>query len=292
MNKKDDSMKKAFLVINYNDEEITSLLIESIKDYTCVDLIVILDNKSKDASFEHLYEKYHSEKIHVIQSEENRGYAYAINYGSRYIMDYLGDCNIIVSNSDIVIEKEEDVKRLLDHKKENEAIVAPVIKEHEGISRGWKLPTPLQDAALNLVYVHRFLRPKLSFYPNVYYEGKDRVVVDVVLGCFFVLDTRYLKKVNYYDEATFLYYEENIMGKKLKDINAKTVVDLTVQVFHNHSVSIDKSINRLNKYKILKESQYYFQSQYQHANVVEKALLKGTNKLSYYILKLFYQIKG
>lgn len=292
MNIEDDIMKNVFLVINYNDEVTTSLLVESIKNFSCIDLIVILDNKSKDDSFSMLRKKYKNERIHVIQSEENKGYAYAINFGSRYIMNLIGDCNIIVSNSDIEIYCENDLKTLLDSKNEDEAMIAPVIKEHEGLSKGWKIPTPIQDCLLNIVYIHRWLRPKLLFYPESYFKGKDKAEVEVVLGCFFVIDSRYLKKANYYDEATFLYYEENIMAKKLKDIGAKTVINLNVEVFHNHSVSIDKSINRLNKYKILKESQYYFQTKYHHANWLERCLLKFTYKMSYYILKLVYQIKG
>ena len=38
------------------------------------------------------------------------------------------------------------------------------------------------------------------------------------------------KKIDYFDENTFLYYEENIIGKKLKDKNLNTYVDNRVQV--------------------------------------------------------------
>ena len=33
------------------------------------------------------------------------------------------------------------------------------------------------------------------------------------------------EKIDYFDDGTFLYYEENIIGKKLKDINKDTYID-------------------------------------------------------------------
>lgn len=284
-------MKSVFLIINYNDVETTMSLIENIKGYACLDLIVVLDNMSTDDSYR-ILKKYCCSHIHVIQSEANKGYAYAMNYGCKYLINLFGDCNIIVSNADIVINREEDILRLIHTKTDEMAILAPVIREHDGVSRGWKIPTPFQDSLLNLVYVHRFLKPKLLYYPDEYYQNKELVEVECILGCFFMIDSRYLEKAGFFDENTFLYYEENIMAKKLKDIQAKTMICCEVQVFHNHSVSIDKSVSRLNKYVALKTSQYYFQKHYNHANVFECFLLRFTYWFSYGIFKIIYSLKG
>ena len=286
-------MKKVFLVINYNDATTTEKLIENIKDYPSIDLIIVLDNKSSDDSFAYLYNKYYSEDIHVIQSEANKGYAYAINYGCNYATALFGDCNLIVSNSDIEIGTDNVVSGLVESKKQyNAAIVAPIIREHTGFSKGIKTPTPSQDAILNMIYIHRFFTKKYLVYNDKLYKDKNVVEVDTVLGCFFLIDTRALKDVGYFDEHTFLYYEEHIIGKKLKGKNYKVIVDLNVEVFHNHSVSIDKSLNRLGKLKQLKKSQYYFQTQYNHANILEKFLLNFTRGFSYIIFKVVYSIKS
>lgn len=282
-------MKTALLIINYNDATTTELLLKNVEAYQCLDLIVVLDNASTDDSFGQL-KKYQSDHIHVIQSEGNKGYAYAINFGSNYLIELYQDCNIIVSNSDIVIYQEDDLKKLIDSKREDIAILAPIIKEPDGISRGWKLPTPHRDAVLNIIYLYRLLKERLLNYPDDYYEHKNMVEVDVVLGCFYLIDTRYLKKVGFYDENTFLYYEENIMAKKLMDIHAKTMINCQVEMLHNHSVSIDKSINRLHKLKLLKQSQYYFQVKYQHATLLERFALKLTAKGSYCIFSILYRI--
>ena len=65
-----------------------------------------------------------------------------------------------------------------------------------------------------------------------------------------------------------------------------------VEVIHDHSVSIDKSINRVRKYKTLKESQAYYVNNYLKANILEKLLLLITNKISLFILYIRCLIKS
>ena len=61
------------LIVNYNDYESTSKLIENVKNYKILDLILVVDNKSKDDSYERLL-KLENKKVKVICSEENKGY--------------------------------------------------------------------------------------------------------------------------------------------------------------------------------------------------------------------------
>lgn len=283
-------MKTGFLIVNYNDYETTEKLLSSIKDYSCLDKIIVVDNKSTDKSYTILREKYQSDKISIIQNSENKGYASGMNFGSKYLIEILGDCNIIISNADIEISSENRIIKLVQSKPENCAIIAPTIRELSGLNRGWRVPTPFQDILLNIVYIHKFLKPKLLLYEEGYYNS-SLVEVEVVSGCFFIIDSMSLKEVNFFDDYTFLYYEENIIAKKLEKINKKTFINSTVEVYHNHSVSIDKSINHLNKYKELKKSQYYFQKKYNKAGFISRFLMKITVCFSFQILKISQLVK-
>ena len=98
-----------------------------------------------------------------------------------------------------------------------------------------------------------------------------------------MIDGKILEKVNYFDENTFLYYEENILAKKIKDISKKEAI--------NNKVTIDKNIKKINKYKILKTSQKYYVHNYLKANKLELLLLCLTNKLSLLILYIRCLIK-
>ena len=151
-------MKSIFLIINYNDYHTTEKLLNNIKNYNCIDHILVVDNNSTDDSFSML-NKISIDNLTVIKNKENKGYGAGINFGCKYAQSKFGDCYIIVSNPDVVIYSENDLKTLINTFDDETAIVAPIIKEHEGFNRGWKVPTPVDDILLNLVVIHKILRP-------------------------------------------------------------------------------------------------------------------------------------
>lgn len=283
-------MKTGLIIIHYNDYESVKDLINNVKDYKVLDKIIIYDNHSKSSIVSKL-KKLTSSKIEVVVSSTNKGYAYAINEASKYLISKIGKCNIIVSNSDIIIDKEEDLKELIKLlSRKDVGLSAPTILESNHLNRGWKNPTPLLDSMMNLIYIHRYFRKKYIFYKEDYYNN-DTSYVDVASGCFFLIKSSTLESINYLDENTFLYYEENILAKKLADINKKEIIANNIIVIHNHSVSIDKNIKKINKLKLQKQSQYYYHKTYNKANLVEKTLLKTTAFISRMILTVVYFIK-
>ena len=283
-------MKSGIVIVNYNDYESTIALINNIKDYKNINKIVVVDNSSTDDSYSKL-SKLDIKKLKVIKSNKNNGYSSAINIGSKYLIDLYKECYIIVSNSDIIIKDEKEVDKILKgFNKSNIGVVAPNIIEKGTLNRGWKLPSPIIDSLLNIIFIHRYLRKIFINYNNKHYL-KEFSKVEAVSGCFFIIDSIVLKKIDYLDENVFLYYEENILGNKLKKKKYNLLISNYASVIHNHSVSIDKSVNKINKYKILKKSQYYYHITYNKANIIERFLLKITNNLSMIILYIVYKIK-
>ena len=61
------------------------------------------------------------------------------------------------------------------------------------------------------------------FYDEDHYKGKYSYV-EAVSGCFFMIKSEALKRVNYFDENVFLYYEENILGEKLRNSSYTLVI--------------------------------------------------------------------
>lgn len=283
-------MKTGIIIVNYNDFTSTEKLINNIKDYRVIDKIVVVDNHSSDDSPQKL-KKLKLPKLKVIINEENKGYSYAINTGAKYLIDEYKECNIIISNADVIIEKEEDIETLIKllHRK-NVGIVAPTILERGTKNRGWKNPTPKQEIILNIAYIHRFFRKKYLYYDDDYYQG-DFSIVDVLSGCFFLIQSKTLQAVNYLDDHVFLYYEENILAKKLQVKKKINLISNKVTIIHNHSVTIDKSLKRIKKYKAQKKSQYYFEVEYNNASLLERMLLKLTAWLSQIILSIGYFIQ-
>ncbi len=155
-------MKNCVLVLNYNSYKETKLFVEKIKQYNCIDFIVVVDNNSSDNSFKNL-KKCESEKIHVINSGKNGGYSYGNNYGFNYLKELLNfDFNLVVSNPDVEIE-EEALKKLFNCiNNSNIGIVSPVIVEGDRLNRGWKVPKENQDILLNIPFVNKLFFKNIS----------------------------------------------------------------------------------------------------------------------------------
>ena len=238
-------MKTAIIILNYNDYETTSDMLNKIKDYKSLDLIVVVDNKSSDDSYNKL-KSFENDKIKIIETKENNGYASGNNYGLKYLenknIDY-----VIISNPDIIVEENVIIKLKEDLNNKDITLVSPIVVENKHISRGWKLPKFKEDLISNINHFHKYSDNLLS-YKDEYYN-KELVKVEVVSGCFFAIKYKDFKDINFFDSNTFLYYEENIIGKKLQDINKNSYIDTAIKVKHNLSVSVDKSLNSLKKYK-------------------------------------------
>lgn len=281
-------MKNGIVIVNYNDYKTTKRLIDNIRDYKVFDKIVIVDNKSSDNSLKEL-KKLENKRIVVIDSGENKGYSYALNVGCKYLIDKYNECKIIVSNSDIIIQSENDIKDLFELVKGKNVIVGPTIIEGNNLNRGWIVPKPMDDVAMNILGLYKKYQKRHLMYQDSYYN-KDISKVGTVSGCFFAISSKHLEEMGYFDENVFLYYEENIMGVKTKDLGKNIIVANNIDVIHDHAVSIDKSLKRIKKYDILKNSQYYFEKTYNHASKGELFLLRLTNKITRVILLIKYMI--
>lgn len=276
------------VIVNYNDYETTKRLLDNVKDYKVLKEIVVVDNKSTDNSLEEL-RKLKNKKITIIDSGENKGYSYALNVGCKYLIDKYKSLNIVISNSDIIIDNELDIKDLNSYISTKNVIVGPTIIQGNDLNRGFKIPTPWQDIKQNIVFFGKRVLAKELSYPDNYYH-KDISKVDTVSGCFFMISSKHLEDMGYFDENVFLYYEENIMGIKTKKLGKNIIVCNNVDVIHDHSVSIDKSLKRIKKYDILKTSQEYFEKTYNGANKIELFFLKVFRYLTRILLLIKYLV--
>ena len=152
------------------------------------------------------------------------------------------------------------------------------------------MPTVQDEIKFTLPLISRKYLKEIRYDESHYNE--DLSIVGVVSGCFFCIDSNVLKEIDFFDEATFLYYEEQILAKKLESIDKQIAVDNNVVIIHNHSVTIDKNINKINKYKALRKSQRYFVKEYLHATDKELKRLDFANKLSLAILYIRCFFRG
>lgn len=281
-------MKVATIIVNYNDVEDTIKFVKEISEYKIINRIVVVDNLSTTAGAFDTLKKLEDLKVKVIQSEKNGGYDYGNNFGIRYLQslnekyDY-----IIVSNPDIEISEQAITSCLnvIDNDKKI-GVIAPRMfnKDNKPIRRSaWKMRT----FGLDVIHATRLL--EIIFYKilrNGEYSNKEYeqeiLEVEAISGAFFIIDSNVLEKIGLLDENVFLFYEEDILAKKLAQLNLKTISLNSEKFIHYESQTIGKTLNYYKKMKQMYKSKMYYHINYNKINIIQKLIFRIL-----YIFRLF-----
>lgn len=260
----------AIIVLNYNNFTETKFFVKQIERYGCFDVIVVVDNCSTDGKYEDLFQ-LRTDTVHVIKTEKNNGYAIGNNYGIHFVLSRWPNVErIYISNPDIEFDCEciEKIEQYM-ASANDVAIVAPVIRNIDGVcSYGWDLPNYF--SMMGEMVRHFVDAIKKHFIAlkdcNQYVEYPREYFVDCVLGCFFCLDVGWGKKISFFDEGTFLFGEESILGFRIKKSGGKNVILTDCLVNHKESTSINITFNSRDKAKIMLNSRLYYMKKYMHCN--------------------------
>lgn len=274
-------MNISCIILNYNDAKTAVGLVNSLANYKILDSIVVVDNHSTDDSASRLA-ALAGGKIHFIRTEKNGGYGYGNNQGIRYAYENLHASHVLIANPDIKVS-EETIRAMSEafSKVSRLAAAAAVTTDETGniALSGWRLHGLLGDLLDTGIITRRVFAKCLNDRPELRAgQGKSPsyVYVDAVLGSLFLADVHVLVECGLYDEEVFLYYEEKILGFKLKEKGYKTALLLNQSYVHLHSVSIDKSVKSiLKKQALLHESKLHYYKKYLGINRFQELLARA-----------------
>ena len=184
---------------------------------------------------------------------------------------------IIVSNSDIDVEAKavENTIKVLEENKDV-AIAAPrMFYKNDVPARrsSWKRRTPFRDMvhSTRLTEILFLKVLKNGEYTSSDYE-KEMLEVEAIAGSFFVIKNDIFEKVNYLDDKVFLFYEEEILGKKISDLGYKIISLNTEKFIHYESQTIGKVYNYFAKTRLLYKSRMYYQKTYNKIGIVSRLI--------------------
>jgi len=267
----------ALIILNYNDWKTVYDLIHLIKDYKALNKIIIVDNASKDDSYQRL-SLLSNEKIDVIQSQGNKGYAYGNNYGAEYALEKYNPKTLFFANPDVAFE-ENVVIQIVEalYQKEEYAVGSALVRSGYNV---WKLPGFYGMIRSMFLIVHNLEKRRIK---KQLLQIKKVAEVDVVEGSFFAIKADIYKKINGLDERTFLYYEENILAKKLKNKGYKEIIVRNCDYEHLHSKSIKKEYkSKAKAFKLFADSYEVYGKYYLNMNRLQKVQLKIFFRLAYF----------
>lgn len=244
------------VILNYNNSKLVLKLLKNLEDIKEVKKIIIVDNNSQDDSAE-ILRKVINKKIILIENRENRGYSAGNNIGIKYLVNNFEELEYItILNPDIEISNKKIfiiLKKFLEKNKEA-GIIAPLMflngKYQENLV-SWKMPEKFDN-----LFSCLGITKKIA---SLFQRKEEK---NVIPGSFLFFKKETIKNINYLDEGTFLYYEENILAQRLKRIRKKMVLVSSINYNHVHSAERKKLKNKLFHNNIYFNSMVYYEKEY------------------------------
>ena len=258
-------MKLAFVILNFGTYTETTDCVSSIVEHIDIDdyKIVIVDNGSKDDSYNQLQNKYLSNAgVDVISTGENLGFARGNNVGIKYVNENYSPDFVVVLNSDIELFQNELYARLLtEYEHSHFGVWGPmmIIGTARCDDSPWAPMTLAQAQEQLVLYEKNYNQLKCLPYfsyrvvkkiSSVFTAGQKgqrkhedfwRYQTDVELqGAFLVFSKEVLQHIKGFDPRTFLYYEEQLLYLAVKRAGMKMVYDPRYAVYHKDGVSTKK----------------------------------------------------
>ena len=231
------------IILNYNTWKETEECITSIRRYTTIPYTVyVVDNCSKDDSTNNLERIYKEAKdVRLIFNNDNKGYSAGNNIGIKKAEED-GCDTVFIVNSDV--ELLNDAFAIMTntlHLCSDYMMIGPSVMDNNGNES--QLPRYILTPSIFLLERHPFcLIPLLSKRADRIVKTDERPMAFTgsVSGCCFGIRTDDIKKAGYLDEGVFLYYEEDILGYKIKAFGKKAVFENKAKVWHKANISTKK----------------------------------------------------
>lgn len=233
------------------------MTLELVKNLRCggfTEDIIVVDNASPNNSSQVLSQHTQKYKFTLIQSPENRGYAAGNNLGLKYAADK-GYLSGLILNNDVEIPSIADLYKMSDLLESNQTIacVCPRILDHSHKEVAQRISRPkCSDYSFKIwSYENNLLQATLNH--------KENFQIYRPHGCCMLLRLDAMKTVDFMDEKTFLYFEEDILSERFIDHHYICYCCNDTYIIHNHSVTTSKVLKRMAKLKIyLHSANIYF----------------------------------
>lgn len=243
----------SFSIVTYNNQDEIRHVLQSILgvDKEMVSHVYVIDNCSIDNTVKIIQEEY--KDVECIVSKENVGYGAGHNVA-------IGKTNAkyhIIVNPDIVFEKEA-IRHVIEYMENNSQTVM-CIPRIIGFDNKEQY-TPRKDPTIRLLLGSLLgdkckLTAKWNKEYRMAVDTNEPFDIEFCSGCFMVIRTSALQKVNGFDPGFFLYFEDADLSRRIRKLGKIQVVP-TASVLHEGKREARKNIKGLRRF--IKSAIRYF----------------------------------
>ncbi len=251
------------VVLNYNQSKLTINCVNSLlqQEYSNFQIVVV-DNNSPDSIQKDILQKELPENVALILNPKNTGYAAGNNVGAKHCVETWHADFVFILNNDTILEDLKTIEKLVKSFEENINIVAisPLVDDAIGDttikkSMEWTIQVRRLLNMYKMVICNVIILSKLPFFKKIIrnylymnlmpYEEK-LYEVDTINGSSFMIQNSVLKTINYFNEKTFLYSEELILGCQIKALGKTCGLNCCIVVKHFQGLSTGNNRNNIN----------------------------------------------
>lgn len=258
-------------ILNYQNWEDTIKCVRDFLAQEAIDLkVLVIDNASPDGSYEKLETEFQTHpQVELLQTGENGGYAKGNNFGLAFLQDKVFDY-LLISNNDVKLENPKLLYSLILQHQElpNIAFLAPAMfvdGQEDQKHQAWRLPRFRDEvmASLRILYFigkQTIQTSRYQFPPS----AMDPQKVDCLSGSFFLSTKAVMEELGGFDENTFLYGEETILGHKVKDLGLQNYLWRAQRYYHDQGGTTTRLHSLLQLQRYWLDSTLYYQAHYRN----------------------------
>lgn len=304
-------MYTAVIILNYNNWEDTINCIESVEEYNSARIkYIVVDNGSTrvrciDAlesffikRFSGKYKKIYDTEVNesplpyltFLVSQHNDGYARGNNKGLHLVYADKNVDYIMILNNDILFVQ-DIIPSLLSAVKELQdcAIVSPILYKKGMTEIDYNCARKSKDTwdlILSCFDIFNLNQKKYLVLKSMATEEMlNPIEVELPSGSCMFLNRSLMQSIGGFDPNTFLYFEEDILYKKLSKIGFRNYVIPTLKCIHLGASSTNKT-GSVFLVKTAFESMKYYLQIYCSLNVAQRSLLVFATLYTWIKLKL------
>lgn len=274
------------VILNYNTWDESIQCIESMrKNISLSNRIYLVDNLSPKKPSEEILGLISKYDVELIYNTVNSGYAAGNNVGLKKA--YEDGCDaFLISNSDVLINDDSiDLMNQFALEHTGVGVVGPIIYDVNGVRQPIHMLSKLTASGkIKNMLLSTPLKPLFRKFQKgfvTYEKPTEPLKVFGVSGCCFLITKKCYESVFPFDENTFLYEEEYILGCRLEEKDIEAYILPGAQIVHAEAVSTG-GMSKFS-YNCLIESEQYYLKEYIHSNAFMRSIIKLLREINWII---------
>lgn len=270
-------MDVSIIIVSWNVRDQLKKCLQSIQQYTLnVNYeIFVVDNNSQDNAADLIQNEFPN--VILIANKDNRGFASACNQAIKKSQGKY----VLLLNPDTELKENSILQMINFMEKRNDCGIAgckiinfdgsvqPSVRKFPDLVSHIFILLKLHNFFLNLSSIKKYYQTKFNY-------TKEQVV-DQVMGAFYMVKHDLLKKIGFFDELYFIWYEEVDLCKVFKNSGFNTYYNPSTEVLHQKGSSFAQ-VSPLKKQFIFNRSMlHYF---FKHSNIFSYLILFVLNPFS------------